>query len=349
MPQRRRPRIADVARLAGVSPAVVSMVVNRRTDSTIRISSATEERVWHAVRQTGYVANPIAQRLAHGRNRLLGVFTHEAIFPVDQRSFYHPFLVGIEREAEARGYDLLLFTSADGGDGVRSIFRDGSNRLLVASGAVLLGWTDDRDEIRRLAESGYPFSYVGRREIDGVDVPFVAADYAAATGEIVDHLVGLGHRRTLYLGSLPEREAMSDRRRGYLDAVERHGLVAEETRDMRLDASEIDGPLLRRWVDEGWTALIVEDDILARPLFEVARAVGISIPADLSLALLGDPLVHDGPPFDWTTFTIPRFDMGRRAASLLVDLIEDAGSVSARQTFLACEFSPGSTTGPVRR
>jgi DNA-binding LacI/PurR family transcriptional regulator len=231
----RRPRIADVARLAKVSPAVVSVVVNGRTDSTIRISPETKLRVWQAVQETGYVANPVAQRLAHGKNRLLGVFTHEPVFPVDQRSFYYPFLVGIEREAEARGYDLLLFTSAHGADGVRSIFRDGANRLLVASGSVLLGWAQDRGEIRRLAEANYPFTYVGRREIEGLSIPFAAADYAAATEQIVDHLVQLGHRRILYLSSLPEREAGIDRRLGFVRAMLRHGLELPATLSTRHD------------------------------------------------------------------------------------------------------------------
>ncbi len=348
MAQRRRPRIAEVAQLADVSPAVVSMVVNGRTNSTIRISRATADRVWRAVQQTGYVANPIAQRLAHGRNHLLGVFTHEAVFPVDQRSFYFPFLVGIEREAEVRGYDLILFTSAHGDDGVRSIFRNGSNRLLVASGAVLLGWAEDREEIKRLAQSGYPFTYVGRREIEEIDIPFAAADYATATEEIVDHLVELGHRRIRYFGSLPEREAVSDRRRGFVRAMERHGLDLPDTLESRLDPSQINALLLQRWLAEGWTALVVEDDILAQPLYEVARAADIDVPGDLSLALLGDPLVYDEPAVDWTTFRIPRFDMGRHAAALLVDRIEHPGSGSPRQTYLPCAFSPGSTTAPVR-
>jgi DNA-binding LacI/PurR family transcriptional regulator len=238
----RRPRIADVARLAKVSPAVVSIVVNGRTDSTIRISPETKLRVWQAVQETGYVANPVAQRLAHGKNRLLGVFTHEPVFPVDQRSFYYPFLVGIEREAEARGYDLLLFTSAHGADGVRSIFRDGANRLLVASGSVLLGWAQDRGEIRRLAEANYPFTYVGRREIEGLSIPFAAADYAAATEQIVDHLVQLGHRRILYLSSLPEREAGIDRRLGFVRAMLRHGLELPATLSTRHDPGDITGP-----------------------------------------------------------------------------------------------------------
>jgi DNA-binding LacI/PurR family transcriptional regulator len=324
------------------------MVVNGRTNSTIRIGSETKERVWRAVRETGYVANPVAQRLAHGKNHLLGVFTHEPVFPVDQPNFYHPFLVGIEREAEARGYDLLLFTSAHGEDGVRSIFRDGTNRLLVASGSVLLGWAPDRGEIRRLAESNYPFTYVGRREVDGLDVPFAAADYAAATEQVVDHLAQLGHRRILYLSSLPEREAGVDRRRGFVRAMHRHGLALPASLDARCDPEAITGDQVRAWTAAGWTAIVLENDILAERLLPIARTCGLSVPDDLSLAVLGDPLEYGESSTAWTTFRIPRFEMGRRAAAVLVDILEDPTTTTPRQTYLPCAFSPGSTTGPVR-
>lgn len=343
----RRPRIADVARLARVSPAVVSMVVNGRTDSTIRIGPETRDRVWRAVRETGYVANPIAQQLARGKNHLLGVFTHEPVFPVDQHSFYHPFFVGIEREVEARGYDLLLFTSAHGEDGVRSIFRDGVNRLLVAAGSVLLGWADDRNEIRRLASSNYPFTYVGRREIDDVVIPFAAADYASATEEIVDHLVALGHRRILYLSSLPRREASIDRRTGFIRAVTKHALDLPGTVEARQDPGNIAPLQIKAWHDDGWTAVVIEDDLLAERFLSVARCLDLVVPTDLSLAVLGDPLVVHQPSVPWTTFRIPRFEMGRHAAGLLVDLLENPGSASPLQAYLPCSFEPGSTTGPV--
>ena len=96
----------------------------------------------HAIRQTGYVADPVARRLAARHNRILGVFTYEPVFPTGSRDFYHPFLVGIEECAERLGCDLLLLTSAPVADGRRRIFHD-DNRLRLADGCVLLGrrWT----------------------------------------------------------------------------------------------------------------------------------------------------------------------------------------------------------------
>jgi DNA-binding LacI/PurR family transcriptional regulator len=131
-----RVRLVDVANAVGVSTAVVSHTLSDRTHGTIRVSEATRQRVLRAVRELGYVPNPIARRLARGRTGLIGVFTYEPVFPIDQTNFFHPFLVGIEAEAETQGQDLLLFTK--GADkGTRNIYVDGVNRLQLADGAVL--------------------------------------------------------------------------------------------------------------------------------------------------------------------------------------------------------------------
>src|SRR3954462_13786298 len=131
----KRPTQADIARLAGVSQATVSLVLNER-DASIRISPATRERVLTVMREWGYVANASARSLAGGRNKIIGVYTFEPVFPTTSVDFYFPFLLGMEQAAAELGHDLLLFTSAGG---TRQIFRDGATRLTLADGALLIG------------------------------------------------------------------------------------------------------------------------------------------------------------------------------------------------------------------
>lgn len=342
----KKPRLIDVARVAKVSTAVVSLVVNNREDGPVKVSTATAERVRAAIRELGYIPNPVARSLARGRNRILGVFTHEQVFPVDIRSFYYPFLVGIEQGAEEHGYDLLLFTSSEGGSGNRRIYRDGVNRLQVADGAVLLGWSQDSSEIEQLIADGFPFSYVGRRDFGGAPVEYAAADYAAATKEVVRHLHDLGHHRILYLASLEEREANTDRRTGFREACRELGLPIDPAPRRQVSPTEVTPTVLRGWLAAGHTALVVEDDLLSHAILDTATAAGIGVPADLSLAVLGDPLFYteDTPP--WTTFLIPRQEMGRQATRLLIETIESSAPPGPRQVVLPCTFQPGRTTGP---
>jgi LacI family transcriptional regulator len=147
-----------------------------------------------AIRRTGYVADPIARRLAARHNRILGVFTYESVFPAGLGDFYHPFLVGIEECAERIGCDLLLFTSAPVVDGRRRIFHQ-DNRLRLADGCILLGQWLDPAELARLLAEGQPLVSVGRRDDAGGPVPYVGADYPAATAAQVRRAPRWGRTR----------------------------------------------------------------------------------------------------------------------------------------------------------
>ncbi|HET8986669.1 MAG TPA: LacI family DNA-binding transcriptional regulator, partial [Trueperaceae bacterium] len=319
----QRPRLSDVAQRAGVSKAVASTVLNNRADSNIRASHETAERIRQAARELGYLPNPAAQSLAGGQNRILGVFTFEPIFPLAQQNFYHPFLLGIEQEAEELDYDLLLFTSArtGGSPRQRAIFRGGINRLSLADGSILLGREEDRAEVSQLIDQGYPFVYLGRRVINGAEVPYVGTDYASATAHIVRHLAELGHRDFAYLGSLGDHETSTDRQEGYARALADLDLKGGGPHQRRIQPAQLTSDVLRGWLARGVSAFVVEDDMVARRLLEVARADGLEIPASFSLALLGDPLEHVDEAIPWTMFRIPRFEMGRQAVRLLMEVM----------------------------
>src|SRR6056297_2228719 len=98
MSRKRRPTQVDVARQAGVSPAVVSTVLNGAGRGSVRVGPEAAARVRQAVRELGYVPNPVARNLAGGKNRILGMFTFESIFPIERPNCYSPFLIGFEAE-----------------------------------------------------------------------------------------------------------------------------------------------------------------------------------------------------------------------------------------------------------
>lgn len=341
---KRRPRQVDVARHAGVSPAIVSLVLNGKTHDRIRISEQTVERVKSSMRELGYMPNPMARSLATGQNRILGVFTYEPLFPLHTESFYFPFLVGIEDEIEAQDYDLLLFTRTRRQAGRRSVYRDGANQLLMADGAILFGRDVARDEVERLRQEGYPFVSIGRVEADG-PVPYVAADYVGATGEVIDHLYEHGHRRIGYLGAPDRAVSYRDRERGFRQAHEALGLPVGERRLLFHDPETLGVEQLDALLDDGSTAIVCENHRLAVALLRLARERGLKVPDAFSLAVLGehhrapDALVHA------TTFRIPLYEMGVRAVRMLAAALDDPAAPPERIT-LPCDFVAGHTVAP---
>lgn len=340
-----RPTQADVARAAGVSQATVSMALNAGPDVRGRLTEETRLRIIAAVEETGYWGNLAAKHLAGGRTSVFGVFTYEPVFPHDSGDFYYPFLRGIEAEALRQGVDLLLFTSSHGGDtalgreGLRDWARRG--RLHLADGCLLFGRHSHRRDLSELLAHDYPFVFIGRREADGAEVPYVGADYGTATEQVLEQLSALGHRRIALALEFPEHESGIDRRQGFDRAARRL-----EVTPLLLDGEAAGvGSLLDDVLGTGTTAIAATPD-LASKLRLLALSRGLSLPADLSIARLGDPESPHGSAVDWSGFTIPRHEMGAGSVQMLLRLLQNPARPGETQILLPCAVTAGSTTGP---
>ncbi|SFF77982.1 transcriptional regulator, LacI family [Actinacidiphila alni] len=338
----KAPSQADVARLAGVSQSAVSRVISGDA-ATARIPEETRRRVFDAVRELGYVANPAARAMRKQRNNLLGVHTFERVFPHAREDFYFEFLLGIEERAEETGFDLVLFTSTGaGGDGERKIYRGGTNRLNLADGSILLGVSTDRGELARLWYEGYTFVHIGRREVPGAEIPQIIPDYRTASGRIVERLAGLGHRRFGYVRDWLELEPYADRRTGYAEAIARLGL--SDASPGYLGAPGIDEVWLEEVVGGAATAVVVESVRLAEALRERLAARGRKVPDDISVAVL------EGAPADlagqWASLEIPRKEIGRIAVDRLHAMLDDPGQ-RAESLLVPCPLIAGTTIAAV--
>ncbi|MBX5162213.1 MULTISPECIES: LacI family DNA-binding transcriptional regulator [unclassified Rhizobium] len=331
----------DIAKLAGVSQATVSLVLNGAPTALARIPQETRERVQQVIRTTGYVADPIARRMAKGLNRILGVFTYEPAFPSEQADFFTPFLLGIEEEAQAQNYDLLLLTGAGVGND-RKIFADG-NRLRIADGCLVLGREFDRAELKRLVSGDYPFVAIGRREDAGGPVPYVGGDYATGTRALVEKARALGHEKLAYVGPNGSAESVVDRWHGFAAAVAEGAELVLHVDDVGRSAGEILDTILTC----GATAVFFVELADAVRVEAVARERGLSVPDDFSAVVLGRHVRAGRSHVQFTSFNIPREEMGRQATAMLVRRIE--GAIPIEQVLLTCEPVEGETLGPAKK
>lgn len=328
----------DIARLAGVSQATVSLVLNDAKAAEGRIPEETRERVNKAIRETGYVADPIARRMAKGLNRILGVFTYEPAFPSAQADFFAPFLLGIEESAQQLGYDLLLLTGAASPGGKRKIFHE-NNRLRLADGCIILGRSFDRAELKRLVAGDYPFVAVGRRDDAGAPVPYVGADYVSATADLVRRAKAKGHTLFAYVGPSDGPESSVDRWRGFQSELAGATLA--------LHLANVGGAaeaMLDAIRESGATVAFFTELADAIGVEAATRARKLSVPEDLSVVVLGSHIrpVQTGTQF--TSFSIPREEMARRATAMLAERIETHSR--GEQVLLACEPVEGKTLAP---
>jgi len=336
-----------IAELAGVSQATVSLVLNGKADAASRIPAATRDRVLQLIRETTYVADPAARRLAGVGNKIIGVFTYEPAFPTASQDFYTPLLMGIEATAEHLGCDLLFLTSAPVVDGRRQLLHE-HNRLRLADGCLLLGLEMDSEELERLVAEGFPFVAVGRRDATGV--PYVGADYVSGTAELVRRAYALGHRRFAYVHMVSNGESVRDRQRGLLAELDRHDDATVLLRPTDGSGLAEDWQAVR---EAGTTVLVVESAKHAAELHARAAVDGMKVPDDLSMIALGEPSGFYGATIDFTRLSPPRTRLAAEATALLARILDPHDDVEPGElrTVLECAVIDGSTVAapPTRR
>ncbi|MDR1189906.1 MAG: LacI family transcriptional regulator [Bifidobacteriaceae bacterium] len=337
--QRGKARQSDIALSAGVSQTTVSLVLSGRVDGPVTISEETRAKVLRAAAKLGYSPNIAAQRLAGGRTGLIGVYSFEPIFRSPNSWVYLPLLMGIEKEAEERGLDLVIFTSRSDDTTASRIYSEGRNRMGLVDGSILLGRHGDTTELARLARESFPFVYFGRRSPAGADINWVSTDYTTGTKRVAEQVLAKGHRTLKYIGLADNLEPEDDREEGFRLAMKATGLAAEVE---RIEPTEITASWLARQFRNGVTALILESPALAQRLPEVAKEAQVSIPAELSVAVLGDLDHTEGDGVSWTGFSLDLQLLCGRVVEELVRVIANPHA-PAEHVLLPCTPVDGGT------
>jgi DNA-binding LacI/PurR family transcriptional regulator len=324
----------------------VSVVLNDRRDSPIQVSEETRQRIIKAAKELGYAPNPAAQMLAQGKNQLLALFNYgENAFPVDRDHPFYAYMIGIEREAVREDYNLLLITRGQGSE-PRSIYGTGINMLRLADGALIMGWRSDGSELKRLTAEGYPFVYIGKREIPGCQIDWVGSDYREAGIKATNHLLALGHRHLGLICVGPDSEEIRDRKRGCREALQQ--VPAAELTELAQEVLEDADALGNALAENQITALICGGVTSLRLATGLLQELFLSVPDDLSLCTLA---FDEGRlwPFHalHPTYIRHQDDLaGELAVQMLVKKLgESQARVGSKQ--IGVELVVGNTTKPL--
>ena len=261
----RRPTLMDVAKAAGVSRALVSIVMRGAPGA----AESTRQKVLEAARELGYRADSRARLLRSSRTRLLGL-----IFSSSQ-PFHAEIVDAAYAEASARGYEIALSAVAAGRPEARAI----ETLLDVGAEALIIIAPTLSTEDLALHARRVPVVSLLREDVGGL-VDSVSSDDYAGIRIAVEHLASLGHRRITHVDG-GTAVSSDQRREAYRAEMLRHGLVPvvvtggpdEETGMRAGQALQADLP----------TAVIAFNDRSALGIMESFRAAGISIPADISV------------------------------------------------------------------
>ncbi|MDR7481977.1 MAG: LacI family DNA-binding transcriptional regulator [Armatimonadota bacterium] len=324
--------IHDVARRAGVSPATVSRVLN---NSGHPVSPRARARVERTARTLGYVPNRLARSLLTRETAAIGLLVPDVSNP-----YYAVVLRGIEDAASQAGRAVILCNTDRRQDKQQVYLRTLLERRV--DGLIVAGGTVTAADLR-LVRGLVPMVAIGRHQ---VPLPTVRVDNVAAGETAARHLLALGHRRIACLAGPAASRTVRDRTTGVARALRAAGVALA---DQDVVATDFTGPggyaAARRLLQRASppSALIAFSDQVAIGALRALHDLGVAVPARVSVVAFDDtPLAAFVIP-SLTAISVPMYDLGRRAAALLLALL--AGQPAA-SVVLPTQLHVRESTGP---
>ena len=334
------PTLDDVARASEVSTATVSRCLN----SPDRVAKETLDRVLKAVDALGYTPNFGARAMAAKRT-----FTVGAIIPTMENAIFARGLQAFQEELHNRGYTMLVSSSGYSPDAeheqIRTLVSRGADALL------LIGY-DRAPEIYAFLEQRNVPVLVAWAFSDAHDLPAIGFDNRASMYHLTQKVIDLGHKTLAVISGVTQGNDRADERlNGIKNAWRDNGRdvaslpVIETLYDIQ--NGEVAMKALMEAADRP-TVVMCGNDVLAVGAMRYAQSIGLRVPQDVSITGFDDIELARIVTPNLTTVHVPHREMGRKAATELVDIVEksSAGTSIELRTTLVMRDSLGSPRNP---
>ena len=317
MNDNRQMTMKDIARELGVSVATVS----RALSDSPSISRKRRQEIQQFAREHNYFPNVIAEQLRHSRrnpSRAIGVIVPEIV-----HYYFSSILDGIEAEASARGYHLIMAKSNESYDREVQICEEMLRNKVCGIIVSQAKDTERYDHFERLEAAGVPLVFYDRI-CPALNASRVVVDDYKGTMNAVSHLISTGCKRIAFFGTSMSMIIGKNRFNGYRDALYQNGMQLDESLvricDNRADAERITPAMMR--MENPPDAFFAVNDETAIGILSVVKRLGYAVPSEVSIcgftngfrATVCDPML--------TTVEQRGTEVGKEAADILIGLVE---------------------------
>jgi LacI family transcriptional regulator len=308
----------DIAKHAGVSLSTVSHVVNK----TRAVAPETAQQVEKAIAELGYTPNAVARSLATSTTRLVGF-----AISISTNNYFLDIVYSIEGACSAMGLTVALGDTRDDPEQELQVVRDFVQRrvdgVILAPGPTA-GDGDKADSIDLLRSANVPFVLVDR--IIGAETSGVALENVESMESLVRHLAWHGHKRIALVANEPGLRSTIERTAGFHRAMQRHDLPIDPAYVLPGNPTSESACRQTHYLldlPNPPTAIAAGNNMATIGVMKAARDRGLRVPEDLALIGFDD--------FEWADCFEPRLTVvaqpcemiGRRAAELLIEHIQD--------------------------
>ncbi len=331
--------ISDIARLAGVSRATVSGVLNQSP----AVGEKTKARVLAIIAEHNYKPNEVARALARKQTGMIGLLVKDISNPL-----YSQIALGVEQACAQRGYSVIM------GNTHKEHEREIANINLLkrrrVDGLIIfpLQKGSDLGHIYDLSTENYPFVLLA--EVTGVDADLVRADDEAGAFAATEHFIRLGKQRIAFITG-PKSALASDRRlQGYRRALVKHKITSRDDfvfhGGWRLEHGYQAGQAMLESLDDKPDGVFCYNDSVAIGFIRAMNEAGIQVPRDLGVIGVDDSRVSAYLETALTTVAQPAQEIGFKAMDLLWRRIQNRNqSFPTRQIFLPTQLIVRETCG----
>ena len=311
--------IKDLARHLNISVATVSRAMRDMPE----IKAETRDAVLKLAKEWDYQPNLLATNLVKNRTKTIGVIVPDLAY-----HFFASVIKGIEEEAIARGYSLLLTQTSELYEreltNVQNLSRGQVEGFIVSISQE----TTDFEHLKRLQRKRIPLVFFDR-DADEIDVPKVMVDNVGAAYEATKHLIENGSKRIAFLAGPSNVTVSNLRQSGYEKAIQDSELNLDESLVVHgnynlQQAIKLTNELFE--LDNPPDGLVVVSDRLAVGAIVALRKKNIRIPEDVAIVSFNDEPICTIVTPTLTSVSQPTFEMGKMAITLLINQIENPDS-----------------------
>lgn len=316
----RKPTLKDVAKKAGVAISTASVVLNAPADGKF-VSDRLRLRVMQAARQLNYLPNIPARRMKGKGGKTLAI-----LVPQFENFFFNRIVIGAESYANANDYTLSIYSTFDLEQKELKFIQ--TLISLQVDGVLIAPAMYDSQSVAMLREMGIPYVVVDR-PVAGNGYDLVVVDNYLAAYQGTQYLIEQGHRRMALFGWRSDLSTITDRVKGFLDAAYDAGIDPADVAVFESERTrEAGGNLARQALKDGrFTAVFAAYHPIGEGVIDALRFLGKRIPDDVSVLIYGNPIWASITTPGFSSLVQPDLELGRKAAELIIDQLENPGHV----------------------
>ena len=307
--------IKDIARIAEVSTATVSMILNNKGNN---ISSATREKVMRVVKENNYIPNSMARSLVTRKTKTIGL-----VIPDIANPFFPELARGAEDKANEAGYSIIYCNTDDDVEKEEKYINMLSEKMV--DGIVFTNSAKRTGGLSPIDRGCIPVILIDR-DLESKNIKGrVLIDNLDAAYKAVCHLIEKGRKKIVFITGALTSTTAKDRHEGYKKALKDNGI---EYNEKYVKAGEFRSDWgitsTNQILDEGLTfdAVFCGNDLIAISVLKVLKSRGYDIPKDISVVGFDDIYMASVIEPGLTTIKQPNYEMGYIAVEMLIETLE---------------------------